>query len=177
MGDLPQLVLDSSVAIALIRGEASAPSIRVAIREWAAMDRSIVVPSVFWLEFVNPLARRHGYSSQELLQAVHEVDDLDLTTIELDRTSLLLTIDHIERHGLTAYGAHYLALANQLDAELATLDSALAAAAGDRAIAFGGHRLNDTPAVYEHDVSWPKYKGASAYLARLRAETRGGRAG
>jgi len=31
-------------------------------------------------------------------------------------------------------------------------------------------KLSETPAVYEHDVTWPNYKGASAFLAKLRAE-------
>ncbi len=29
------------------------------------------------------------------------------------------------------------------------------------------------PAVDEYEVTWPSYKGASAYLAKLRAEARG----
>ncbi len=171
MTDLPPIVVDSSVAISLVRDEPSAALVRPFIREWAEAGRSLVVPSLFWLEVLNPLARQHGASSQDLLNAVDELDELALTTVDPDRPLMLLTIDHIERYGLTAYDAHYLALATQLSASLATLDSVLGVAAGARWIGFGAeHRLHETPAVYEHDVTWPNYKGASAYLAKLRAE-------
>ena len=84
---------------------------------------------------------------------------------------LIQVIDRVERHGLTPYDAMYLALAETVGGQLATLDWTLATAAGSRAIIFGdGRRLHETPAVYEHDVTWPNYKQASAYLARLRAE-------
>jgi len=83
----------------------------------------------------------------------------------------MLVIDRVERLGLSAYDALYLATAESLRADLATFDRQLAIAAGSRAITFDeGHGLHETPAVYEHDVTWPSYKGASAYLAKLRAE-------
>jgi len=84
---------------------------------------------------------------------------------------LIQVIDRVERYALTPYDAIYLALAETMDGQLATLDRTLATAAGSRAIMFGpGLLLHDAPAVYEHEVTWPNYKGASAFLARLRAE-------
>ena len=169
--DLPPIVVDSSLAIALVRDEPSAALIRPTVRQWAEQSRSLLVPSLFWLEVLNPLARQHGARSEDLLRAVDELDELTLITVDPDRPLMLLTIDHIERYGLTAYDAHYLALATQLGADLATLDATLGRAAGVRWIDFGaGHGLHETSAVYEHDVTWPNYKGASAYLAKLRAE-------
>ncbi len=38
------------------------------------------------------------------------------------------------------------------------------------------HRTAETSAPYEHEVTWPNYKEASAYLARLRADAPAGRA-
>lgn len=106
-----------------------------------------------------------------MLAAIHRLDTLGLETVEPGRPLLLHAIDRIERHGLTAYDAMYLVLAESIDAKLATFDRQLAAAAGPRAITFDeGHGLHETPAAYEHDVTWPSYKGASAYLAKLRAE-------
>ena len=106
-----------------------------------------------------------------MLEAVHRLDTLGLETVEPGRPLLLQAIDGIERHGLTAYDALYLVLAESINADLATFDRELVAAAGPRAIVFDeGHGLHETPAVYEHDVTWPSYKGASAYLAKLRAE-------
>ena len=72
---------------------------------------------------------------------------------------------------------HYLALATAHGAQLATLDRTLAAAAFDPITFDGSHRLHETPAVYEHDVTWPRYKEASAYLAKLRAEALAARSG
>ncbi len=169
--ELPPVVLDASVGIAVVRDEPAAAGIRASIAGWARLDREMLVPSLFWIEVLNPLARKHRYSSEEMLRAVDALEDLAITTIDPDRTLLLLTVDHIERYGLTAYDAHYLALAHQLGADLATLDVDLLRAAGPSGVLpDGGHRLHDTPVPYEHDVTWPNYKEASAYLAKLRAE-------
>lgn len=171
MSDWSPVIVDSSIAIALVRNEPIAPAIRAATRRWTDLGRAMVVPSIFWFEVVNVLARRHRYRGLDLLHAVHEVDALELITVDPDRALLLVTIDHAERFGLSSYDASYLALADLHGGALATLDRALATAAGPRAISFDGrHRLSDPPAVYEHEVTWPNYKGASAYLAKLRAE-------
>ncbi len=129
------------------------------------------MPSLFWYELINPLARQFRYTSQQVLQAVDEVEELTLNTVNPVRPLFLLTIDHVERYGLTAYDAHYLALSTQLGCQIATLDRQLGEAAGSRWIKFDGlHHLSETRVPYEHDVTWPKYKGASAYLAKLRQE-------
>ena len=89
---------------------------------------------------------------------------------------LLSTLDIAERHGLTAYDATYLALAISVDGQLLTFDEALRAAAGARAIPTGHeHRTAELRPAYEHEVTWPNYKEASAYLARLRADALAGR--
>ena len=106
----------------------------------------------------------------KVLQAVHGLDALGFQTVDLDRALLILTIDASERYGLTAYDAAYIALAISLDGSLMTLDAALRAAAGTRAVHVGPPRLSETPMTNEHQVTWPDYKGASAFLAKLRAE-------
>lgn len=171
MNDIPPVVLDSSIAIALVRNEPAATAIRAATRRWADQSRPMIVPGIFWFEVVNVLARRYRYGGLDILHAVHEIDEFGPVTIDPDRGLLLLTIDHVERFGLSSYDASYLALADSHGGDVATLDRALATAAGPRAISFDGrHRLSELPAVYEHEVTWPNYKGASAYLAKLRAE-------
>lgn len=167
----PPVIVDSSIGIALVRKEPMAPVIRAATRRWADAGRALLVPSIFWFEVVNALARRHRYRGLDILHAVHELDELEFITVDPDRGLLLLTIDHVERFGLSAYDASYLALMDLHGGELATLDRAMATAAGPRAVTFDErHRLSEPPATYEHDVTWPNYKGASAYLAKLRAE-------
>ena len=120
---------------------------------------------------MNGLGRRHGFSGQQVLDAVYQAERFGLRTVNPDRGTLMLVIDRVERLGLSSYDALYLAVAESLRADLATFDRQLAAAAGPRAITFDqGQGLHEAPAVYERDVTWPSYKGASAYLAKLRAE-------
>lgn len=170
------IVIDSSIALALLLDEPEAAAVDRALRTWIRAGRRLVVPSHFWLEVVNRLGRDPASFGDRSLAAVHRLNSFDLDTVEPGRPLLLFAIDRVERHGLTAYDAMYLALAESLDAELATFDRELVAAAGTRAISFDdGHGLHEAPVVYEHDVTWPGYKGASAYLAKLRAEARAAR--
>lgn len=174
MDDNPILVIDASVAVAWVSVEEHTPMILGAVRDWSRNGTRLVVPRAFWWEVVNALAVGHRFSGVEVLEAVHELETLEIESRDLDRASLLLTISTVERFRLSAYDAMYLVLAESLDAPVATLDRALARAAGSRARYLGpgdpGHRLSEPPAVYEHAVTWPNYKGASAYLAKLRAE-------
>ena len=111
------------------------------------------MPVHFWFEVVNSLSRRHRYHGLDLLRAVHELDELEPVTVDPDRPLLLLTIDYVERFGLTSYDASYLALADVHGGDLATLDRALQVAAGRRAIVFDArHRLSEPSPPYEHDV-------------------------
>jgi predicted nucleic acid-binding protein len=174
MADLPIVVIDSSVAIARLRADEHTPRILGAFRDWLRTGTRLVVPRAFWWEVANALAIGHGYTGDQVLEAIHELEILGIESRDPDRGQLLLAVSAIERFRLTAYDAQYLVLAETIVAPLATLDRALARAAGSRAQYLGpgdpGHRLSETPAVYEHDVTWPNYKGASAYLAKLRAE-------
>jgi predicted nucleic acid-binding protein len=174
MSSLTIVVIDASLAVARLRVEEQTPQILGAFREWSRMGTRLVVPRSFWWEVVNALAIGHRYTGDQVLEAVHELETLGIESRDPDRGQLLLTISAVERFRLTAYDAQYLVLAETMVAPLATLDLALARAAGSRARYLGpgdpGHRLSETPAVYEHNVTWPNYKGASAYLAKLRAE-------
>lgn len=165
------VVIDASVALAIVLDEPAGLRVEPALRAWLGSDRPMLVPGLFWLEVINTLGARGRASGQSVVAAVHRLDIFGLLSVEPDRALLLQVIDRGERFRLSAYDALYLALAENLDAELATLDHALAVAAGPRAITFDdSHGLHETPAVYEHDVTWPSYKGASAYLAKLRSE-------
>lgn len=170
MSDPPVVVIDASVALAIVREEPEGRDAEAIISRFTTIGARFVVPAHFWLEVSNSLMARRQWSGASALEAVHDLDDMRLETIQLDRVIVVLAIDLIERHGLTAYDAAYLALADWMDASLMTLDVALRAAAGDRALAIGPTRLSETPAPYERAITWPDYKGASAFLATLRAE-------
>jgi predicted nucleic acid-binding protein len=164
------LIVDTSIAVAIVRSEPEGPDAAAAIGHRTRGGGRIVVPSHFWLEATNTLIRRRRWPGADVLQAIHDLDDLGFETVEMERPLLILAMDTSERYGLTTYDATYLALAISLDGSLMTLDRALRTAAGARAVQVGPARLSETPAVYEHDVTWPNYKGASAFLAKLRAE-------
>lgn len=165
------LVVDASAMMAILRSEPERDAVVEVLRVATQDDTSLLAPAGFWLEIVNSLIRRHRWSSGQVLQGLQTADRFGIRGVDVDRPMLLLTLDLTERYGLTSYDACYLAVAISQRAKLLTLDADLASAAGDRAVELGGsRRLHETRAVYEHDVTWPSLKGASAYLAKLRAE-------
>jgi len=181
----PPIVLDSSIAIAVLVEEERSPAIRARVAHWVEQGERFAVPSHFWLEVVNVLGRTHRLPGKIVLESLYRLDDLGIATIEPDRAQLVLTIGRVERHRLTAYDAAYLALAHTLASRLTTLDRQLAEAAGvyylDPTDDRPRHRTSEVPAPYRSEGTWPEFKGASAFLAKLRAEARqpsaaGGRA-
>jgi predicted nucleic acid-binding protein len=166
------IVLDASVAIAVIRREPTRQTLLGVLRETAAGRGDRMVPDHFWLELANVLIRRYGVTAEEAVERLRDVDDFGLRSIRVDRPLLLVTLDLQARFGLSAYDAAYLALAETEDARLLTLDRRLALAAGARAVRLPGltpERLAEEPEAYGEPVDWARFGG---YLARLRAETR-----
>lgn len=170
-----RIVIDASIGLAVIRREPERPTIRAAAEAWAREGIDLVVPSHFWAEVVNVLVRRYGMSEPEVIEALAIVDDLAIQTVNLDRPTLLLALVPMDRAGLSAYDALYLALALATDGRLATLDRRLADAAGQRAIFLGdghGRRLAERPRAYgPYPQSGPAWLGSAAvgaYIAELR---------
>jgi predicted nucleic acid-binding protein len=169
------IVLDASAALAVLRREPEAIAVLDELRAAVESGRRILVPDLFWLEISNALLRRYGSTAAEVVEAVHELDELDLETIALDRALLLLAVDRSERHALTSYDAVYLAIAEALDADVVTLDARLATAAGARArpvrpIHRGTAESSPTYAVTEPRAPLQAWAGYGAYLAELRAQ-------
>jgi predicted nucleic acid-binding protein len=174
------VVVDSSVLLAMILRQPEAERVEADLARWARANRRIHVPDHFWLEVVNALTRRHGFSGAQVLEAIHDLDKIGLETVALDRALLMSTNDLVERHRLTAYDAGYLALARALGGSFATFDRELRAAGADildSAYAAGSERqsrLSEDPAPYgepaaaERPVTWPQWSGAGSYLGTLR---------
>ena len=173
----PKLVVDASAILAIVLAEPERRDVEHVLATRTRAGTALLAPPGLWLEVVNSLVRRHRWSSEGVLEAFRDIDAFRIQLVDLRRSMLVLTLDLAERHGLTAYDASYLAVAMAEEADLLTLDRDLAFAAGDRAVPIGPSRLHETPAVYEHDVTWPRYKEASAYLAKLRAEALAARSG
>lgn len=168
------VVLDASAGVPLVHLEPESDRWRSVAAGWLREGRRVIVPDHFWLEVSNTLVRRHRHSSASVLEALHVLDEVVAETAVVDRPTLVLAIDRAERYGLSVYDATYLALAESMDAELATMDRALERAVGPR-LASREHpsrRLAEAPAPYGEParVTWPDYSGAASYLASLRAE-------
>ncbi len=171
MSDSP-IVLDASVAIAIIRREPTSPTLLGVLRETAAGRGERLVPDHFWLEVANVLIRRYGVTPAEAVEQLRDLDDFGLRSIRIDRPLLLVTLDLQARFGLSAYDAAYLALAETEDARLLTLDGRLALAAGPRAVRLPGltpERLSEESAPYGEPIDWARF---GPYLAELRAAAR-----
>lgn len=163
------VVVDASVAVAILIEEPAADRAVSILREQEASDGKILVPAFFWLEVVNVLVRRYRQPPGLVLQSIVDLEVLGLASVPLDRPQLLLTIDAMGRGDLSAYDAGYLALAESADADLLTFDRRLAAAAGRRALPLGwDHSIQEAPASYA--PLWAEWPGAAAYLAQLRRQ-------
>lgn len=150
--------------------------VRRAFTSWSLGRSRLIVPPLFWLEVVNSLGGRHRYPAFKIAEALRELDELGLETVEIGRPELLLVADAMERHRIPAYDGAYLVLAEQFGAPLATLDRQLAEAAGPLGMMLdeeGGHSTREAATPYgtpdaARPSSLPDYAGLGAYLGELR---------
>lgn len=161
------LVVDASAAISILRREEDGEAVRRVIR--SAPPR-LLVPEIFWVEVTNVLVRRHTYSMDSALEAIAELDDLGLVTVQSSRGVLLGCLALMVEHGLSAYDATYLALAESVNAELLTLDRQLAVAAGERAVKLGPSDVREARPPYRLQP-WITWDEAAQYLTAVRQAT------
>ena len=168
------IVLDASAALGLMRKEPRAAEIRLIIDQLRERDGVLIVPELFWLEVTNALVRRHGLGADHVVAALRDIDELEPRTVGSHRGLVILGTDLMLSHGLSAYDASYLALAQAEDARLLTTDRSLARAAGERSvITFPG-------AVHEELTTYGTARPVGAlaahgqYLAQLRREAEAG---
>lgn len=124
-------MLDGSAALAWCFDSESTPAIEALM--FRVAERGAIVPSLWRLEVANGLlvgvrrgrltAARRDEVLATLLEMEIAIDD------ETDRFAWSGTVRLAEAHGLTAYDAAYLELAQRRRLPLATLDAALARAA------------------------------------------------
>ncbi len=181
-----RLVIDASIGIAHLRDEVSTVAVDAALLAWSGAGASLVVPAIFWIEVLNALGTRRRYTAAQAAEALHQLDEIGLETMEADRASHLLIADAVERHRMSAYDAGYLVLAQVLGAPIATLDRNLAAAAGPLGLLIGAPDevrpgaarraepgTRETRQAYAPDggpSSLSDYAGLGAYLGELRRQ-------
>jgi predicted nucleic acid-binding protein len=163
-----RLVMDASVALAILLDEPTAADAARLLAASAEGDGAVIVPDHFWLELGNVLVRRYGWDADAVVAAFRELDELGVVTMALDRPLVLLCLDLLARHGLTAYDTAYLALAEVEDAGLLSLDTRLVIAAGERAVIPGGSRTREARTPYGLPSKPPAWAAHGRYLAELR---------
>jgi predicted nucleic acid-binding protein len=123
-------VVDASVAIAWLFEDEATPETEAVLDRLSHEEAH--VPGLWELEVANVVlsAERRGRLSEAAsARIVERLRDLPIRlSPNSPRLHHLLEVGR--RYGLTSYDAAYLALAQQLDLPLATLDRELAAAAG-----------------------------------------------
>jgi len=162
------LVIEASAAISVVRAEDAAGAVHREINRAAL--RPLLVPEIFWVEVLNILVRRYGLPMDTVLEGLAKLDDLGLRTVQSSRGSLLTSAALMVEHGLSAYDATYLALAENVDADLLTLDRTLAAAAADRAVKLDTGEVRESRAAYRLEP-WITWNEAAQYLAAVREAT------
>jgi predicted nucleic acid-binding protein len=168
------VVMDASAAIGLMRREPIAAEIRLVIDRVREHDAAIIVPELFWLEVTNALVRRHGLGPDDVVAAMRDIDELGPRTVASHRGLVLLGIDCMLAHGLSAYDAAYLALAQSEDVHLLTADRRLGWAAGDRSVIRFPGAIHEELAPYGTDLPVGALAAHGAYLAELRRQAEAG---
>lgn len=164
------LIVDASAALAVVLNEGHSDAVKSAIKHRMADGARIVVPELFWIEVTNALVRRRCQPFDVVLEAIATLDALGLTTVQTDRAGVLAATAAMLAHGLSAYDATYLALAEAVDAGLLTLDRKLAAAAGERAVELDRGEVREAREPYRLQP-WITWSEAASYFKAVREVT------
>lgn len=131
------IIVDASVALAWCLPDEPNPLAERTLDRLAGEDG--LIPALFWYEVRNVLLtaeRRGRIEAAHADEALFWLREMPFTADPGDDDVRVLAL--ARKHGLTAYDAAYLALALARQAPLATLDGALAQAAGEEGVALVG---------------------------------------
>lgn len=123
------VVIDASVAVAwFVQSQASNYADRIARR---TRREALVVPSLWEAEFANVMAvlLRRGVLTRHQVAAVMAGAERLKPAIDRDAATARALFTLADRHGISAYDAAYLELAQRRGLPLATRDANLARAA------------------------------------------------
>lgn len=126
------VVLDNSVACSLILDEEASPY-ALEVKDAIERGEQAFAPPLLFSEFANVLCtscRRRRMDRIDIPEAIRSLYDLGITEIRFTTDELLGLADLALDWEVTAYDAHYVALARQRQLPLATLDRGMRNAAG-----------------------------------------------
>jgi len=122
------VVLDSNVVIALALDARRAPAVERRLREWEEARETLHAPSLFRYEVANALTRNIAAGAIDASDAKSAWERIVAIEVRLhgltDGPSVVAVAQKLQRE--SAYDASYIVLAQELDAELWTLDGPLA---------------------------------------------------
>ena len=126
------IIIDASVVLAWYFRDERTDAIDAI---WSRTDvETLTVPTHWFAEVANGMLVGERRQRSTEAQATATIELLDAMDIDIDgdgtRRALTAVLPLARRHGLTVYDAAYLELAMRRSLPLATLDTALAAAAG-----------------------------------------------
>lgn len=122
----PAVVIDASAIIEILGGDATWLE---RWRTWIRAGAMILAPPHLGAEVANAMLRGIGLDALVTSNRLRQLFAMGLASADRGLPGILGAVELADRHRLTVYDALYLDLAIDVDAELATLDRALAAAA------------------------------------------------
>jgi predicted nucleic acid-binding protein len=114
-------------------------------RTWTEADAMILAPAHFPVEVANALLRGARLTAIDASARLERLWASGVETADRGLPGLLGAIELAERHRLTVYDALYLDLALDVDAELATLDRDLTAAAASEGVPVSSYATTPPP--------------------------------
>lgn len=130
---MTEVVLDASVVMKWFRadGERHLRQARSLRKAFEAGELVVFAPPLLRLEIVNVAGRRWRWAESALAELATALDELGFELIEPE----LVRVAHWTAHGLTAYDAAYVAVAEAGGTRLVTDDDLIVAVAGETATA------------------------------------------
>ncbi len=127
VSEVPLVVVDASVALRWFRPADTLADVAARLLDEHLDDRlSLCAPALLAYEVTNMLRLQADLEERGVRQAVQALYGLDLLLVPPSDSLLRASVSLSLRHGITVFDAAYVALAQELEAELVTANERLA---------------------------------------------------